>query len=207
MQRKNGQNREKRQLALSLLLAVLIAGGGTAYTLVQGARDANSKSVIKGHAYTSQTDDLKPLIELSAYVVEGTVQRVLPAEWTTPDKRRPKVLGEAMSSPDIQLRTPVLLSVETVFKGAHVPRTLFFSLPGGADGELSIGANLGARLEPGMKVVVFLSQASPGAGRWARISPLYPQIYFVVDGETLHGPLNDISRSEFLSNFEEGAES
>lgn len=93
-----------------------------------------------------------------------------------------------MTDPDVQLRTPVQLSVERVYKGDHVPKVLFFTLPGGREGDLEIRSGLGTDLEPGMRLVIFLSEAPRNAGPWAQISPLYPQLYFVVDGDTLHGP-------------------
>jgi hypothetical protein len=192
--------RRDRTWLWSLGLSLLIAGLGTAWVLRPVPK------LIEFHAYTTQPDDLSSLADLSTYVVEGEVTRVLPGQWTTPDQRRPADLSKATANPDVQLRTPVQLSVEKVYKGEHVPRTLLFTLPGGRENGLEIRTGLSTDLRPGTKVVVFLSEAPQGAGPWSRISKLYPQIYFVVDGETLHGPLKDVQRVDFERNLGEGAQ-
>jgi len=185
----------------SLALSVIIAGLGTAYAF----RTPEPK-LIKMHGYTSQPEDLQPVTDLSTYVVEGVVKQVLPAQWTTPDKRRPLALQKALSDPDFQLRTPVRILVQTVYKGTNVPRTLLFTLPGGLEGDLKIQHEGAPELRPGMKILVFLSEAPPKAGPWARISRLYPQLYFVVDGDILHGPLKDVQRAEVQSKLLQGAQ-
>lgn len=188
--------RQDRAWLWSLGLSLLIAGLGTAWALRPVPK------TIEIHGYTTQPDDLTSIADLSAYVIEGEVTRVLPGQWTTPDRRRPKDVVKATGDPNVQLRTPVQISVERVYKGNHVPRTLLFTLPGGREGDLEVRGGLGTDLQPGTKLVIFLSEAPQGAGPWSRISKLYPQLYFVVDGETLHGPLKDLSRDDFERNFE-----
>jgi hypothetical protein len=184
----------------SLGLSLLIAGLGTAWAL-------RPALTIETHAYTYQPDDLTPIAALSVYVVEGEVTGVLPSQWTTPDKRRPADVSQAIADPAIQLRTPVEISVERVYKGENVPKTLLFTLPGGREGNVEIGNSLGAELEPGTKIVIFLSEAPKDAGPWSLISPLYPQLYFVVEGDTLHGPLKDVSRANVDLSFAQGGQS
>lgn len=193
-------NRQDRAWVWSLGLSLLLAGLGTAWALRPVPK------TIEAHGYATQPDDLRPIADQSIYVVEGEVTRVLPGQWTTPDKRRPANVHQAITDPNVQLRTPVQLSVERVYKGDHVPKVLLFTLPGGRDGDLEIRSGLGPDLEPGTKLVIFLSEAPRNAGPWARISPLYPQLYFVVEGDTLHGPLKDVSRADVDLNFEQGAQ-
>jgi hypothetical protein len=193
--------RKDRAWLWSLALSLLIAGLGTAYAFRTPA-----PKLIEMHGYTTQPDDLQPVADLSTYVVEGVVKRVLPAQWTTPDKRRPLSLEKAVTDPAVQLRTPVRISVQTVYKGANVPKTLLFTLAGGREGDFEVRSAAAMELRPGMKILVFLSEAPPNAGPWSRISRLYPQLYFVVDGDTLHGPLKDVRRAEVQSKLLQGAQ-
>lgn len=192
--------RQDRAWLWSLGLSLLLAGLGTVLALQPVPK------TIEIHGYTTQPDDLRPIADQSAYVVEGVVTRVLPGQWTTPDKRRPADVHRAIADPNVQLRTPVQLSVERVYKGDHVPKVLLFTLPGGREGDFEIESGLGTDLEPGMRLLIFLSEAPRDAGPWARISPLYPQLYFVVDGDTLHGPLKDVARADVDLNFDQGAQ-
>lgn len=192
--------RQDRAWLWSLGLSLLLAGLGTAWALRPVPK------TIEAYGYSTQPDDLGPIADQSVYVVEGVVTRVLPGQWTTPDSRRPADAHRAIADPNVQLRTPVQLSVERVYKGDHVPKMLLFTLPGGREGDFEIESGLGTDLEPGMRLVIFLSEAPRDAGPWARISPLYPQLYFVVDGDTLHGPLKDVSRADVDLNFDQGAQ-
>lgn len=88
---------------------------------------------------------------------------------------------------------------------------ILFTLPGGsleqttAVFEEHAGAEAHERrLQAGTKVIVFLSQAPANAGAWSKISPFYPQLYLVVDGDTLHGPLKPLRRSTFIEQFGSG---
>ena len=186
----------------SFVLSLLIVGLGSAYALW---RPAPVKMKIQG--YTAQPADLTPVTNLSTYVVEGTVVRVLAPRWTTPNGRRPQFLQKALTTnPDVQIRTPVLLRVERVIKGEKVPATLLFSFPGGRDQELEI-VNEGARdLRVGTRLVAFLSVAPPDAGPWAKISPLYPQMLFTVKGGRLQGPLKEVERPDFERGLRGGIE-
>jgi hypothetical protein len=185
-----------RQAAILITLSLLIAGLGTAYAFWP------HPVTITQHGYASQPDDLRIVAEDSVYVVEGVVEEVLPATWTTADGAPPADLLQANRDPDIQLRTPVRLAVERVLKGQEVPRHLLFTYPGGSAGNVTVEAFDNLPLAAGDRIVTFLSQAPPNAGRWAEISPLYPQLTFIVAGETLVGPLTDVERADFPADFE-----
>lgn len=164
-------------------------------------------------------------------ILEGTVTEVHPAQWTTPDGEAPDQLnplalldpnvvldeqklpngdvklGDLYAEtgiPDIQLRTPVTLAIDTVYKGDNVPDSLLFTFPGGGDGTNTVTfEESGPELQPGMCIVIFLSAAPPNAGPWSKISPWYPGAYFAVHGDTLESPLLTLERSVFLSQLAE----
>ncbi|HEX4966754.1 MAG TPA: hypothetical protein VF173_38440 [Thermoanaerobaculia bacterium] len=191
----------RRTWLWSLTLSLLIAGLGTTYAM---HRPAAVKVEMKG--YTAQPDDLGPVMDISTYVVEGTATKVYTPRWTTPNGRRPQGLQKALSHSDVQLRTPVLLRVERVIKGENVPATLLFTFPGGRDQDLEIVNEAAQRIAPGTRIVAFLSVAPPNAGPWAKISPLYPQMIFTVQGGTVRGPLKEVERSEFERTLRGGIE-
>lgn len=183
---------ERRRLIVATVLALALAVPGTAWILT--SVEPATKAVAM-HGYITQSN-LDVIADRTAYVVEGTVASVLPAEWTTLDGLRPERDSDIMT-PGAQLRTPVLLEVDTVYRGENVPPTLLFSQAGGTVDGLTVGSFFGFELEEGTRVVAFLKEAPADAGRWALTTPLYPHLLFEVDGDTLHGPLAPISRAEF----------
>lgn len=186
----------------SFVLSLLIVGLGSAYALW---RPAPVKVEIQG--YTAQPEDLTPVKDLSTYVVEGTVVKVLAPRWTTPDGRRPQFLQKALATnPGVQLRTPVLLRVERVIKGERVPATLLFTFPGGRDVDVEIVNEVAQDIRVGTRLVAFLSEAPPDAGPWAKISPLYPQMLFTVKGDRMQGPLQEVERADFERGLRGGIE-
>jgi hypothetical protein len=189
--------RWSRNLGVSLVLSLVIVAGGSYWVFAGKPRAVMPKST----AYGVQPDDLTRLAKISQIVVEGVVKEVLPAEWTTADKNAPNDLSAMVTDDSIQLRTPVLLQVTEVIKGAGVPGTLLFTLPGGTDGEVAVSSPFGRAPRTGDRILVLLSTAPKDAGPWARISPLYPQLFFRVDGETLVGPERSVSRSAVMANL------
>jgi hypothetical protein len=192
-------NKLRQGLIWSAALSLLIMLAGT-YSVLQ----SNTYTVVEQHSYTTQPDDLTPIADYSDLIVEGVVEKVHPAKWTTPDGTSPKDIAKAMQDPNIQLRTPIQLSVERVYKGQNISNDLLFTLAGGDDGKTKVKSETGKDLKQGSRVIVFLSTAPSNAGPWAAISPLYPQMYFVVEGNTLRGPLKDITRADFVEQFGEG---
>ena len=208
MQTPTNQNASRSRLGLSIVISLLIVvvGTGALYAVQQSAmKPTGSKIVVSLNAYERQPDDLSSIANDSDLIVEGVVEKVYPSRWTTPSGKEPSNINEAMRDPKTQLRTPVQLSVETVFKGQNIPRSLLFTFAGGSFGNYMIQAGPDLeQLGPGTRLLVFLSKAPPDAGPWADISPLYPQLYFVVVGDTLHGPLKPVTRLDFTKQFGQG---
>jgi len=195
--------RPNRNLALSLTLSLLIAGAGTVFVLHPG--DAVSGEIAQEpRAYGIQPQDLSLVASASDIIVEGVVRKVEPVRWTTADGKRPTDLETVIRRPDVQLRTPVLLKVEEVYQGDVKPGMLRFSMPGSRSDDLQLHSIFGIELKDGMRILAFLSRAPQDAGAWAKISPLYPQLFFVVDEDTLHGPERSISWNELLDQLSIG---
>jgi hypothetical protein len=186
-------------VSLGLTVAILAAGVVT----LRGAEPAHVHP--PGTAYGVQPDDLGRIIGISDYIVEGTVREVDRAVWTTPNRLRPASLNVLLSDEQTQLRTAVVLEVESVQKGEKVPGAIKFSLPGGEDGDVAVSSPLGVRLEPGQRILAFLSSAPPEAGRWKEISPLFPQLIFVVKNGALAGPDKTITRENLTNQLRRAA--
>lgn len=195
-----GNVRLDRSLAVSLGLSLAIVAAGTYWVFARSPERSQSPGRTS-HAYGVQSKNLSRVSGISDLIVEGVVKEVYPAEWTTRDKNAPANVQEALGDQNIQVRTPVLLDVQEVLKGEGVPGTLLFTLPGGTAGDVTVTSPFGLTLEPGQRVLVFLSNAPKGSGPWSEISPLYPQLFFIVDGEKLHGPEATVSRSSLMSQI------
>jgi len=184
--------------SLGLSLAILAAGS---YWVFGYAPNHRQPQLRESAAFGVQPSDLSRISRISDVIVEGVVKEVYPAEWTTRNKSAPVNVQEMLTNDDVQLRTPVLLEVWKVFKGRGVPGTVMFTLPGGNDGEVRVSSPFGLTLEPGQRVLVFLSQAPKNAGPWAQISPLYPQLFFVIEGKDLHGPDRTVPRKSVMTQL------
>ncbi|MGC1375272.1 MAG: hypothetical protein WA821_03560, partial [Anaerolineales bacterium] len=122
--------------------------------------------------------------------------------WTTPNGLAPSNIAEAMNNPDVQLRTPILISITRTIKG-NISGDLTFTMIGGESGDYIIKMAEDDRpLVAGDRIVVFLSKASQKTGAWAKISPYYPEFYFIARGDTLVGSQKTIQRSEFESQLQ-----
>lgn len=205
------QRRPRLSLGISLALALGIAGSGTTAFLQRSS--ARQSATVTMSSYTSQPDDLRIIAQHSDLVLEGTIEQVEPGRWTTPNGQPPQDIKSVLADPssDIQLRTPVRLRIDRMYKGNYPARVILFTLPGGSLEQTTAvfedHADAEAherRLQSGTKVIVFLSHAPAHAGAWSKISPFYPQLYLVVDGDTLHGPLKPLRRSTFIEQFGSG---
>ena len=146
-------------------------------------------------SYSMQTDDLRALAQKSDLVVEGIIKEVRPSVWTTPDGLPPADVSLILNNLNIQLRTPILVSVDHSRKGDVVGDLLFTTI-GGESSQYKVEVEDDQPIAVGSRVVIFLSKAPADAGPWAKISPYYPQLYFVVNGDKLVGPQKAIERSE-----------
>lgn len=189
-------------ISLGLSLAIVV---GTFWVFSQ-APERPKPAHHLSTAYGVQPENLRPVSDASEWIVEGVVKEVYPATWTTQDKNAPLHLDEMLTDEKIQLRTPVLLDIQQVYKGEGIPGAVLFTLPGGTDGDVTVSSPFGVTPEPGQTLLVFLSSAPKEAGPWSEISPLYPQLFFIVDGEALHGPDTTIDRGNLMAQLGFGVE-
>jgi hypothetical protein len=160
---------------------------------------------VQAYGFDYQPDDLHLIARNADIIVEGVVKEVRPAVWPTRDGNPSADIHDPRRDLGEQLRTPVLLHVERTFKGQVLDKEILYSFVGGVSGDYRVTvAGDDRALVPGSRIIVFLSAASEGAGSWSRITPWYPQMYFVVDGDVLRGPMKDVSRQSFEQQFGKG---
>lgn len=116
------QRRPRLSLGMSLALALGIAGSGTTAFLQRSV--ARQSATVTMSSYTSQPDDLRIIAQHSDLVVEGTIEQVEPGRWTTPNGQAPQDVKSVLADPfsDIQLRTPVRLRIDRMYKGNYPAR-------------------------------------------------------------------------------------
>jgi hypothetical protein len=203
-------NQRTRSLFLSLTLALLIAGGGTYYAFHPSRQDgsttaltaADPPSVTLIESYTGQPDNFTSIAKNADYVIQGVIEEVSSATWTTPDGKAPEQTNE--QNPLVQIRTPVRLSVERIFKGRELPRTVVFSFIGGKVGNSVMMSEDTEIYKPGNRLIVFLykGQADSAPGR-VHPDALFPSMPFVIDGNIAHGPAKDVPLTDLIAQIEQ----
>ncbi len=198
-------------LRLNLVLSILIAAAGTYYVLEQHPVPAAPTSptgqqpahVMTIHHYPGQPETWTALTQDADVVVEGVVERVLPARWTTPDGNAPTTLYQSDSA--VHIRTPVRLRVTRVFKGQPVPASLVFSFLGGQVGDATWASEEQEIYQPGTRLLVFLYRGQVGSPP-AQIDPgaLFPSIPLVIEGDVAHGPIKDIPVADLVQQIQAG---
>ncbi|MFD3166336.1 hypothetical protein [Herpetosiphon sp. NSE202] len=149
--------------------------------------------------------DLKLLDRDSTYVVEGEIIEIEASRWTTPDGLRPLDMQQLQTDSTIQLRTPIRLAIDKLYKGTLATPSIRFTLPGGSDDHYSVNTEWDMQLAKGQKIIVFLSVAPENAGPWAQISAYYPQAIFKVDDtNTLEGATNSIDYADLKTIYGSG---
>ena len=198
----------------SIITALVVATVGSYYGFI--VRDGNSErnvlpqyavgavNIVKTHAYTGQPDDYSSVLKHSELVVEGVIDEIFPAQWSTSNGDGPDTLIRGdVKNIAIHIRTPVQLSVKRVFKGESVGDTLKFSFIGGRVSNTAHIFEWNEVFEEGTRVIVFLGKGSPGSPS-RNIDPqgLYPRMHLVVKGDVVQGPIKDIPIQEFLQQLQ-----
>jgi hypothetical protein len=177
----------------SITISFIILAGGAYYLGTKPKAQAQTRLVIS--SYSMQPDDFVPLTQRSDLVIEGVIKEIQPAIWTTSDGLPPADVVQALNDPTIQLRTPILVLIERAIKG-KVTGELLFTQVGGETALYKIETEDNRSLIAGNRILVFLSKAPKDAGPWSKISPYYPQFYFIVQGDRLVGTQKVIQRSD-----------
>ena len=116
-------------------------------------------NVISTDVYIGQPDDFSSALERSDLVVEGVIDELYPARWSTVDNAAPgTITREVVKDLAIHIRTPVQLSVKRVFKGKSVGDTLKFSFVGGRVGDTAHVYGWSDVFEEGTRVIVIPSK-------------------------------------------------
>lgn len=186
----------KTLATLGILASVLLVAGSTYYVFRPARLPAETlnpasrgSSVMSVYGYPWQPERLDLVAQDASLVVEGVIDEVLPPVWTTSDGAAPGDIRRAFEQASAHIRTPFRLSVDRAFKGSGVPRTLVFSVYGGAVGESIVTTDELERLKRGSKVIMFLKEHPKFPNVSSRFSP---NLFFVIDGDVAHGPTRDV---------------
>jgi hypothetical protein len=186
----------------AILISLIILATGV---YIGSLKKTANKTTIELSSYEVQPDDLTPLFNASPLVVEGVVKKVLPAKWTTPDGLEPSDIAMAMQSTDIQndvqLRTPILIFITRVIKG-NATGDLLFTIEGGESDNYIVTTEDDRSLVVGDRILIFLNKAPANAGPWAKISPYFPEYFFIIQGDYLVGTQNTVQKSEIENQIQ-----
>ena len=202
-------------VVFSATIAFAVAAIGSYYVLVAGDDGSErhglpqyavgAENIIRTHAYIGQPDDFSSQLDRSDLVVEGVIDELYPARWSTVDNADPGTLTEDhLKDIAIHIRTPVQPSVKRVFKGESVGDTLKFSFVGGRVGDTAHIFDGNESYEDGSRIIVFLATGKPGgpARNVESEYGLYPRMHLIVKGDVAQGPTKDIPMKELLRQLQ-----
>ena len=161
-------------------------------------------NVISTDVYIGQPDDFSLALERSDLVVEGVIDELYPARWSTVDNAAPgTITRDVVKDLAIHIHTPVQLSVKRVFKGKSVGDTLKFSFVRERVGDTAHVYEWNDVFEEGTLVIAFLAKGGLGSAAH-NVEPqgLYPRIHLVVRGDVAQGPIKDIPMKELLGQLQ-----
>ncbi|WP_110518799.1 hypothetical protein [Herpetosiphon llansteffanensis] len=203
MQRIGLAKSTHRTLRYLIILGVLIVGIA-GYQFNHASAQQSLMPVAISNGYRASYD-LSLLDRDSTYVIEGEIIEIEASRWTTPDGLRPLDMQQLQTDPTIQLRTPIRIAIDKLYKGALDTPTMLFTLPGGSDDQYIVSTEWDMQLAKGQKIIVFLSVAPEKAGPWAQISPYYPQAIFNLDEtNNLEGATNSLDYADFKTIYGSG---
>ena len=197
------------------IIALIVAAVGSYYGFVVQDNGSGKHGIpqyavgamriISTYAYIGQPDDFSSELERSEIVVEGVIDELYPARWSTADGTAPDTLTEDdLKNIDIHIRTPVQLSVKRVFKGElSGGDDLKFSFVGGRAGDTAHIFEWNDVFEEGTQIIVFLDKGGSSSPAH-NVDPqgLYPRMHLVVKGDVVQGPIKDIPLQEFLQQLQ-----
>ena len=154
-------------------------------------------------AYGGQPDDFSKAVERADVVVRGVLTQVNPPKWSTADGSVPADLDSAeVKDWSVHIRTPVEMSVKSVFKGDGIGETITFSFVGGQVGDVTETFEWNDVLEKDAEVIVFLSKGVEGSpARNVEPEGYFPRMHLVIDGDEVHGPTKTIRLADLLDQL------
>lgn len=166
--------------------------------------------IITSQSYPAEPDDYSHEAKRSDLVVQGVIEELLPAKWTTPNGQRPADTPEKdwqiyKENPMIHIRTPIRLKVERVFKGENAEKELIFSVAGGRVNEMAMVEEAQEGLfKLGTRVIVFLHKGEANSpASYAHPAALWPSRYLVVEDGVAHGEIKEIRLEELEKQVEQ----
>lgn len=203
MQRIGFAKSTHRTLRYLMILGVLIVGiAGDQFNHASAQQSLMPVAISNGYRASY---DLSLLDRDSTYVIEGEIIEIEASRWTTPDGLRPLDMQQLQKDPTSQLRTPIRIAIDKLYKGALDTPIMIFTLPGGSDDHYSVSTEWDMQLAKAQKIIVFLSVAPENVGPWAQISPYYPQAIFNLDEtNNLEGATNSLDYADFKTIYGSG---
>lgn len=214
MQEVDSGKQRRLGILLSVFLSLIIAAVATYYVIQSNEASKSGLSeyatgatnIVAVDTYVGQPDDFTAEAQRADIVVEGVIETLLPARWSTPDGAPPdKLTLEVLKNLNVHIRTPVRLSVKRVFKGNNIGNTLMFSFVGGRVGDTAIVAEGNESYAQGNSIIVFLSKGGPdNPASIVDPSGLFPRTHLVVKGEVAQGPIKDIPLKDLVRQIQQG---
>ena len=164
-----------------------------------------AETVIQVHFFSGQPDDYSNQFDRSDVVVEGVINELLPAKWTTTDAGPPEeITPEVMKDIDTHIRTTAVLDVETVYKGESIGETLNFSFIGGRVDDTAYVVEWNEGFTESARVILFLGQGEAGApAKMVDSQGLAPRMYLLVEEDgSIKGPIQEVNRETFLQQIQ-----
>ena len=164
-----------------------------------------AETVIQVGYFPGQPDDYSNVFDRSDVVVEGVINELLPAKWTTTDAGPPEeITPEVMKDIDTHIRTTAVLDVETVYKGESIGETLNFSFIGGRVDDTAYVVEWNEGFTESARVILFLGQGEAGApAKMVDSQGLAPRMYLLVEEDgSIKGPIQEVDRETFLQQIQ-----
>lgn len=204
---------------LSATIALGVAAVGSYFGFVVQDNDSDleklpnyaigATALIWTQGYVGQPDDFSSQFDRSDLVIEGVIDELYLARWSSVDGAAPDILTTddlnkiASNNSAIHIRTPVQLLVKQIFKGKSIGDTLKFSFVGGRVGDTAQIVDWNEAFQEGTRIIVFLATGAPGSpARNVEANGFYPRMHLVVEGDVAQGPTKDIPIKELLGQLQ-----
>ncbi|VVB91171.1 Uncharacterised protein [uncultured archaeon] len=143
-----------KKIWIYMLFAAILTVSVDVATLI------NSTTTVTSSIWSDDVLSTPFLDNHSESVVVGHVIEILPSQWNTPDRKKPKSSEAGLASQDASIYTDVIIKVDKNVKGS-TPATLVVRTLGGQVGDNSNFVEDEAKFELGENVLLFLTKEDP----------------------------------------------